>query len=73
MVQNTCLEDFLFLCNSEVVPALKIRALLEWMAQCYFVSFPRLNSALLLPRKRTMVLPDPYPVLTNKCCLPCLH
>ena len=37
---NACLEDFLFFCNSEVDPALKIDG------QCYFVSFPDLKSAL---------------------------
>ena len=43
---NVCLEDFLFFCNSDVDPALKIRMLLKIDGQCYFVSFPDLKSPL---------------------------
>ena len=43
---NACLENFLYFCNSEVDPALKIRMLLKIDGQRYFVSFPNLKSAL---------------------------
>ena len=55
MVQNACLEDFLFFVNNEVV---------QWrsMKHCYFVSFPRLKSALLWYRLSTIF-----------CCVTLLH